>query len=183
MAFSAGFFVFNISAAAATAGIPIFPKACVAASEGARRVHLLADGVERVIDWCAERCIDVDFVKKPLGTYYYGAKQIYISSRLKPYNQLVILLHECGHHLIGDAEHHERFGLGYPQTDPVVTKTFRHRVACLEEELEAWHRAWKLSQRLELGLNRDDFDEVRLDCIKTYVHWALKPGPRPKEEA
>ena len=138
--------------------------------------------LDRVIGWCSERCIDVNFVKKPLGTYFYGTKEIYISSRLKPYNQLVILLHECGHHLIGDAEHHDRFGLGYPQTDPEVTKTFRHRVACLEEELEAWHRAWKLSQRLELNLDRDEFDAVRLDCIRTYVHWALKPGPKPKEE-
>jgi hypothetical protein len=142
-------------------------------------------GLAKVVAWCAERCIDVDFVKKPLGTYHYGLKEISISSRLKPLNQLIILLHECGHHLVGDAEAHDRFGMGYPQTDPEVTKTFHHRVACLEEEMEAWHRGWKLAQRLELNLDREEFDRVRLDCVRSYIQWSLKPGrwemPAPKE--
>ncbi|HAN16499.1 MAG TPA: hypothetical protein DCP73_13260 [Chloroflexi bacterium] len=93
------------------------------------------------------------------------------------------MLHECGHHLIGMKEHHQRFGMGYPQTDPAVTRTFLHRVSCLEEELEAWHRGWKLSQRIGMSLNRDNFDRVRLECIRSYIKWTLQRSPNAGAES
>jgi hypothetical protein len=132
--------------------------------------------LEKLVGWCGERCIDVEFVKKSLGIYIHGEKEIKISSRLKPLNQVAVLLHECGHHLVGLDDRHDRFGMGYPQTDPEVTRTFHHRLACLEEELEAWHRGWKLSQRLELNIPREEFDRVRLDCVRSYIKWSLRPG-------
>jgi len=135
------------------------------------------DDLSTVIGWCAERCIDVGFVKKPLGDYQPTFKEINISSRLAPTNQVVVLLHECGHHLVGDVqEGHARFGMGYPQSDAEVLKTMNHRVAVLEEELEAWHRGWKLAQRLCLSVPREVFDEMRLRCVKTYMQWVLNPG-------
>jgi hypothetical protein len=132
--------------------------------------------LEKLVGWCGERCISVEFVKKPLGFYVHGEKVIKISSRLKPLNQVAVMLHECGHHLVGHDGDHERFGMGYPQNDPEVTKTFHHRLSCLEEELEAWHRGWKLASRLELNIPRPEFDRVRLDCVRSYIKWTLRPG-------
>ena len=89
------------------------------------------------------------------------------------------LLHECGHHLIGMKEHHERFGQGYPLgNDPAVAKTKAHKVACLEEEFEAWHRGWKLARRLGLAITRSDFDELRIECLKSYIDWAARAYKR-----
>ena len=144
----------------------------------ARDVIAIGD-LEKVVGWCSVRCIDVNFVKKALGTYHMGVKQISISSRLGPVNQVAILLHECGHHLIGDIEHHDRFGMGYPMGgDPTVSRTFNHRVAVLDEEMEAWHRGWKLAGRLELALDRETFDKIRLDCVKSYIKWSINPGKK-----
>lgn len=140
--------------------------------------------LEALIGWCEGRKLNVEFVKKAAAVYLHHEGAIKVSSRLSPARQLVLLLHECGHHLIGMKDQHERFGMGYPQTDPEVTKTFHHRVSCLEEELEAWHRGWKLVKRLGLSVDRSFYDEVRLECIRTYIKWALRPGSmeRDREE-
>lgn len=136
------------------------------------------DDIEKIVRWCSTRCIGVTFAKKPLGTYHTHEKYITISSRLRPLNQAVVLLHECGHHLVGGADRADRFLMGYPQTATEVTRTFHHRLTCLEEEMEAWHRGWRLAQRLELNITREQFDAVRLGCLKSYVEWSLRPSSR-----
>ena len=138
--------------------------------------------LKKLIAWCEKRGLSVKFMKKSMATYTHSAKEIEVSSHLPPPSQLIVLLHECGHHLIGGAEKHVRFSMGYPQTDPDAKKTFQHRVTILDEEMEAWHRGWKLACRLGLRLNRDEFDKVRLGCVKSYVKWALKPGPHDSNE-
>lgn len=134
------------------------------------------DDLAKVVEWCEGYRLKVEFVKKSLGTYHSSDRSISISSRASPVKQLVLLLHECGHHLIGDAEQHDRFGMGYPQLDPQVKRTFHHRVSILDEEMEAWARGWKLATRLGLFLKRDVFDSIRLNCIRSYISWALKPS-------
>jgi len=134
-----------------------------------------------LVDWCASRGLAVLFGKKQNGTYDSVGKRIVIACHARPKRQLAYLLHECGHHLIGMKEHHQRFGMGYPQTDPEVRRTFLHRVSCLEEELEAWHRGWKLSRRLNLSLDRATFDTIRLECIKSYIKWTLQRNTRVEE--
>lgn len=161
----------------ASASLRSRQKTAVAEAFGVWNVDNRAiEDLSCVVAWCQEKRIDVDFVKKPLGTYHCAEKKISISARLNPLKQLVVLLHECGHYLIGHDEDHERFGMGYPQSEPEVTRTFHHRLTCLEEELEAWHRGWKLAQRLGLALKREEFDEVRLECIRSYVKWTLRPS-------
>ena len=132
--------------------------------------------LDTLIGWCKEKKLKVLFAKKQNGTYHSGKREVYISSRLSPTNQVVVLLHECGHHLIGVNDDHDRFGMGYPQSDPEITKTFNHRVSCLEEEMEAWHRGRRLAQRLNLNVDREAFDAMRLKCLRSYIKWTLKPG-------
>ena len=140
---------------------------------------LTVGDLEAVVNWCGSRGLEVDFLKRAGGIYDHSDKKITIVCGAKPQRQLVYLLHECGHHLIGMKEQHERFGMGYPQTDPELKKTFLHRVSCLEEELEAWHRGWKLGQRLGLqSLTREAFDAIRLECLKTYIKWTLRRGAK-----
>lgn len=138
--------------------------------------------LETLVSWCRDKKLKVLFAKKSNGTYHSQSKEIIISNRFSPRNQLIVLLHECGHHLIGVNDDHDRFGMGYPQSDPEVTKTFHHRVSCLEEEMEAWHRGWKLAKRLELTIDRKVFDVMRLKCIRSYIKWTLKPGTFKLEE-
>lgn len=129
--------------------------------------------LETIVGWCASKGIEVSFGKKPGGTYHTSEKRITIVGRASPEKQVYMLLHECGHHLVGYTEEDERFGMGYPHLeDSAVNTTFHHKLACLEEEIEAWNRGWRLAKRLGLGLDRGDFDRVRLACLKSYVRWA-----------
>lgn len=134
------------------------------------------DGIESLVRWCDAKRLRVRFTRLEGATYYPVAKTIVMSGRMSPRRQLMFLIHECGHHLIGMKEHNERYGMGYPQTDPSVKKTFHHRVSCLEEEMEAWHRGWKLANRLKICVDREEFDKVRLECLRSYIKWSLRPG-------
>jgi len=89
-----------------------------------------------------------------------------------PGRQLHILLHECGHHLIGSKDHTERYGWGYSQTNHHIKKTLRHSSDLIDEEFEAWWRGWKLGQRLKLGIDKLLFDKTKSLALKTYFVWA-----------
>lgn len=132
----------------------------------------------RLVDWCTSKGLSVVFKSKLTGGVYdYNNKLIAISSAARPEKQLMYLLHECGHFLINSQEHHDRFGMGYPLMDyPEVNKSFRHKVACVEEEIEAWHRGWKLGKRLKLLLRKDAFDNLKLECLRTYLKWSVSRG-------
>jgi hypothetical protein len=137
------------------------------------REAMCIDKLAAVIDWCSSKNIKVRFGKSVGASYNAIEKTITMAGRTSPEKQLYMLLHECGHHLVGFDEDDERFGMGYPYVeDSKVNTTFHHRVACLEEEMEAWHRGWRLSKRLHLNLDRPAFDKVRLDCLRSYIKWA-----------
>lgn len=133
---------------------------------------LYANKIKVIVDWCASKKLNVRF-GKVAGAIYDGPTQtIRVAGRASPEKQLYYLLHECGHHLIGFTEFDVRFGLGYPYIDdPIVNVTFHHRLACLEEEIEAWVRGWRLSERLRLNLDRAEFDKLRIECLRGYVRW------------
>ena len=134
------------------------------------------DDLTKLNEWCMSRKLKVVFVKKVGATYYPHDKEVLVSSRMSPQRQVVFLLHECGHHLIGMKDLAERYQLGYAEERPEVKRTFAHRLAVLEEEMEAWHRGWKLGQRLGLSVERSYFDEVRYECLKSYIKWSVRPG-------
>ena len=137
-----------------------------------REVRCIA-GLAEVIGWCGIKGVRVSFGKKVGAAYDAIEKTVTIAGRMSPEKQLYFLLHECGHHLIGFDEGDERFGRGYPlATDPNHNATFQHRLACLEEEIEAWHRGWRLAKRLGLEIDREDFDKIRAECLRSYVRWA-----------
>lgn len=141
------------------------------------------DSLQVIIDWCHSRGIDVIFTKHMNGAYYEHLKKIRINSNTRPENQLFILLHECGHVLIGKKEKHERFGMGHSQANnPDVNCTFHHRCDILEEEFEAWHRGFKLGRRLKVRVNKKKFDAFRIGNLKTYIDWTMRPKNYIRDE-
>lgn len=138
------------------------------------RDMLYIEHLEKVLQWCTSRHLTVVFEKRPAGIYVPDTQTIHITTHVRPEKQLHYLLHEVGHFLVGVKLDLERFGKGYPQGDN--PKEVAHKIACLEEEFEAWHRGWKLSKRLGLKVDRESFDRTRIDCIKSYVGWTHNRG-------
>jgi hypothetical protein len=127
-----------------------------------------------LVDWCATKGVTVDFSRRINGVYDSEAKSITISCRAAPLRQAIYLSHECGHHLVGPDD---RYSHGYERAeDPAVNRTFKHKMACLEEEIEAWNRGRKLLQRLGASVPVEKFESVRLECLRSYVKWAGRSG-------
>jgi hypothetical protein len=107
------------------------------------------------------------------GVYYDENKIITINGHLAPEKQLFVLLHECGHHLIGNRSTHQRYGYGYSaEHSPKIKRTLLHRIDVLDEELEAWHRGQRLAKRLGIRIDLARYNQTRSRYIKTYVQWA-----------
>lgn len=132
-------------------------------------VHI--NNLSKIIDWCYEHRLDVEFTSKQNGLYDSETRKISIASTAGPLRQVVYLLHECGHFLLEKNVEDPRYVNGYPMINEVKRESFRNRLACLEEELEAWHRGWNLSERLQLNIDREDFDVIRVECVKSYCDW------------
>lgn len=130
--------------------------------------------LSQLVNWCCQRGVTVDFAHRNNGVYDSSTKTIVISNRALPLRQAIYLAHECGHHLVGP---NEKFSHGYERSnDPQFNRTFRHKMACLEEEIEAWNRGRKLLERLGTTVPSEKFDSVRLECLRSYVKWAGKVG-------
>lgn len=128
--------------------------------------------METVVGWCVARGVTVCFGKRSGGVYDESLRRIVLSAHAPARKQLVYLLHECGHHLVSSSGgEDDRFKMGYSAPSPDVEHTFVHKLAVLEEEIEAWQRGWRLARRLALSLTRAEFDSIRLECLKSYVQW------------
>lgn len=138
--------------------------------------YLSIGDLKRLLVWTSEHNLTVDFLGKGGGVYDVTNNFIVISSRLSPLKQVAYLLHESGHHLIFKSDESARYAMGYAAEGQHVKKTLRHRFAVLDEELEAWWRGWKLAERLGLSITLDEYETVKVECVKTYVKWAAGKG-------
>lgn len=127
----------------------------------------------QLTNWCASKSLSVEFKRIPNGIFDRNSSSIAIASNAKPLRQVAYLLHECGHYLVSlISDEDDRFKMGYPLGEGFTSERgFVHKLACIEEEFEAWHRGWKLACRLDLNIRREQFDDVRRDCLKSYIQW------------
>jgi len=102
-----------------------------------------------------------------------------VDNKSSPRHQLHVMLHECGHYLINVFNKEGRFANGH-DAKKCDRKKFDHKIDVVEEELEAWHRGWRLGTRLGFFTQLRDkrhYYETRALNMKTYFKWALKyPG-------
>ena len=148
-----------------------------------KRELAYVDHLSTAIEWCDSKNIEVSFGKQYGSTYFTDTQKISINARLLPERQFYMLLHEAGHHLIGERDRHERYGMGYSAEDAGTKRSLVHRVDILDEEIEAWFRGRKLAERLGIDLDKDAFDDLRAKAIKTYVQWVLRSGPPTPEDS
>jgi len=129
-----------------------------------------------LVKWCKDNSLNVVFKSTCLGSYDPDIQTVSLSYKLKPLNQLLVLLHEVGHYAIARWENNERFSLGYRNVNPTLDGSILNRLDILDEEFEAWARGWNLAMMLRL-LKKEDrpaFDRMRADSLKEYLKWSMK---------
>lgn len=146
--------------------------------EEAKRAHdaelTAISGLEVVAAWLEKRKIDLRIKKINTAEFDDEDMVIDLSGGLTREKQLVVLLHECGHVLIGKPKRTERYGMSKILDGERCT--FRHRIDVVDEEFEAWHRGWKLARRLHVVVNRDLWESTKLWALTTYLKWAVRYG-------
>ena len=149
---------------------------CAAATEQLDIDLLSIKNLATLVSWCESKRLKVEF-KQHCSEFDDENSTITISCRLRPEAQLHVLLHECGHYLIGDPDPNGRFGMGHRANKDVdlrPTRTTVHRIDVVDEELEAWARGLKLVKRLRLGVDVDRYNRTRALYVRTYMVWAVK---------
>lgn len=123
----------------------------------------------KLIDWCHERTITVDFKKTFAATLDPEKCSIVISGRASPEIQVGWLIHECGHWLIDNCgDKRIRCGVSGSEDE----RSLIARVDVVHEEFEAWHRGEKLAKRLRVPYNKARFEKQRADALNSYFKWA-----------
>lgn len=154
-----------------TKGLPPSQRGVVQAEE-----ERYINGIEKVLLWCEGKKLNVDWVSRGGGSYDIGERTITVSSRSLPRIQLLVLLHECGHALIGKPKSGGRWSSGYSTSDIFSYKTDLYKLDVLDEEFEAWGRGWDLGVKLGV-LRQEDrhaFNKYRVSMLKGYIKWTLE---------
>ena len=106
------------------------------------------------------------------------SKLIEINSSASLRQQVYCLLHECGHALIIDNgsfwEYPKKKLLDSVELSPTSERKLSdsERVFTVVEEIEAWKRGFKLSERLKIPVDKKEWEAEMIDAIKKYIDWA-----------
>ena len=130
----------------------------------------LINQMSRIVDWACKKGLNV--MVSDEQSYSWG-RDINLKNGRSFQTMLFELLHECGHYLIS-RDTTDRFDMGYPVVGTrKIRKQARHRVAVLDEELEAWARGGKLAHRLGIKLDKKRYDLMKASHITTYCKFVL----------
>jgi hypothetical protein len=127
------------------------------------------EGLEKVVDWCYDHGVEVDFTHRANGTFNQNHIEINCSSN--PTTQLYYLLHECGHYLVDRCDARRAKG---DRVNSFSARTLESKVSVVTEEIEAWQRGKNLSARLGVFICEDRFERLKAEALKTYFEWVVK---------
>lgn len=125
--------------------------------------------LNKIIDWLTKlgfefKISNTDFVN-------YTDKIVCINGVQSNKNKVFSLLHECGHILLfNKSSYNEDYKVLYKSRfDGRVSKSNLFRYKKLREEIEAWENGYLLAKKLDIKINKDEYDVYASKCFKTYI--------------
>jgi hypothetical protein len=140
------------------------------ASLALQRELLALAGMVKLASWLEKRKIPLVIKKMTGGEYNDVDRVVSLSGRISREKQLIFLIHECGHVLVGKPKRDERFGMAEIKIGERCT--FRHKLDVIEEEFEAWHRGKKLARRLNIEYDKVLLEQEKQSALVSYIKWA-----------
>jgi hypothetical protein len=100
-------------------------------------------------------------------------RNVTIDSKKTKTSQLNAILHEAGHaSLFSDPEYPKKYYDGYIRlSNKKNTRSLRHKVDVLREEIAAWDEAEKIAASLGIDVDIQCLRDDRNRCLKTYIEW------------
>lgn len=133
--------------------------------------------IEKIIKYSNDQGYKVIIKNIQDGISYisFDIKEIVVHSKLNKERQLYTILHELGHHTINKEykkEYKKYIDYSYKKFS---NKSMVFKIAVIDEEIEAWRLGYKLSKKLKIKINRDNFEVYKSSLIKTYILHSIKP--------
>ena len=127
--------------------------------------------LEAICVWLHGQGFCVSFEIDGDDALYRSTKFISIKNTRSIESQIHILLHECGHVLIGNSDliiNGEKEVLSRYNEKSKIYKTFT-----IIEEVEAWRRGLKLARKLKIPINKEKWNRDMARALETYMRWAV----------
>ena len=128
---------------------------------------------ETVVEWLNKLGVDVVYHHNcdEDNQYCNTSKKITIQNIDNKQRQLFKLLHEAGHAILSwDENFHKEMYPWKHHEDPDIELWLAD---LLREEYDAWLEGWELSQKLQLDINLDCYEQHADECLNSYRGYAL----------
>lgn len=131
-----------------------------------------------LIIWAEDKGYYIHFEEDGDDSICTHGKIIEINSSASLRYQVYCLLHECGHALVAengsfwDYDKKPKYMYSVPPSihqNKKIKETYR--VYTIIEEMEAWKRAYNLAIRLNIPIEKDEWEEQMLDALGKYIDW------------
>jgi hypothetical protein len=127
--------------------------------------------ISQLVNYCSLINVQVVFNRGCTDEYEPDDKIIFINTQRTKENQLYILLHEIGHHMIFEKpELAEKFAI---LNEKKVKNNLSNQILELEEEVNAWHNGEEVARALGIKLN-SRFQLLKAKCLKSYIRSLTK---------
>jgi len=128
------------------------------------------DNLDTLVFWATSKGYHVEFTKGVDSCICHITKIIEINASVSMDNQVIHLLHECGHALIFD--NGSVFNFKGKKNYDLETQNDGDRIYTVIEEAEAWRRGRELAKRLKIEVDEDVWEGSMIDALKEYINWA-----------
>lgn len=138
--------------------------------------------------YCNEKGYRVVYRDVETDAVYFEKKMFVMNSKLSNEVSMYHLLHEIGHLRVMRKKktYNEVYDYIF---DNFSKASLTHKIAILQEELDAWREGLNLARRLDIHIDRRKWEITKTKCISTYLSWAVRnkgyntKGKRLNEES
>jgi hypothetical protein len=138
---------------------------------------------QKITKWLKQ--YDIILIPGKTDEFHPHDKAITYSRRSKcKKKQIYSILHECGHHLIQDADDYEVKHKTQVEAinDGRKKRSLRWRIDYLKEEFRAWEVGKEIAEELDIEIDEKKYDDHAAFCLKSYCHWVLHPQNYKEED-
>jgi len=94
---------------------------------------------------------------------------IFINKRRSAKNKVYCLLHEIGHILVARGTYYDYIYQHRFCEKKIKKKNSFENIITLDEEFAAWRKALILAKKMNIFIDRDDFERIKMKCLMTYI--------------
>ena len=126
---------------------------------------------KKITKWVESQGFTVRFSK--CDEVNYTDREITLHHSQNKDKMIYSFLHECGHIIVSNKKSYKKNFkiLNKAHIDGRHTKGNLFKYKQLREEILAWEKGFKLSKRLGIKINKEEYDKYASVCFKTYIKY------------